>query len=382
MPNTAPVLRVCRSLAASMSIVVLLHGAPAAGQAPGGAPASGTGADTSHAPSAKGTVVTEVSRSCWYVFQAKNGDYWFGSDGDGVYRYDGKTIVNYTTKDGLGGDKVRGIQGDKAGNVYFIAGGICKFDGRAFSQLPVSETPADGGWRLHPDDLWFQWFKGMPSAPNAPDTEGPYRFDGTSLYHLRLPKSDLDAAFRAEVPNAPYSPNDVYSIYRDSRGAMWIGTSNFGVCRYDGSSFGWLYEEHHTKVGGGRHFGIRSVVEDKDGAFWICNTKYRFRVSPANKDGKVVYTREAGIDPRTTDGWEVYFQGAVMDAKGDLWFSPYGGGIWRWDGKNATNFPVKDGGMDTQVFSIFKDNGGGLWLGTPTAGPYLFNGKSFEQFRP
>jgi ligand-binding sensor domain-containing protein len=216
----------------------------------------------------------------------------------------------------------------------------------------------------------------MPTAPHGPDTapiEGPYRFDGTRLYHLRLPKSDLEG----EGPKPRWSPYEVYSIYRDSRGHVWIGTGNFGVCRYDGRSFGWLYERHLTMVSDHGSFGIRSVIEDKDGAFWICNTKYRFRVQPENKDGKVVYTREAGIEPKLTDGELIYFQGAEADAKGDLWLSPYGGGIWQSDGKSMTNYPVK-----TQVFRIFKDNAGVMWLGTPTAGPYRFNGKAFEQFRP
>ncbi|MBK8098465.1 MAG: hypothetical protein IPK26_15255 [Planctomycetes bacterium] len=50
-----------------------------------------------------------------------------------------------------------------------------------------------------------------------------------------------------------------------------------------------------------------------------------------------------------------------------------------------TNYPVKDrlgDGKDTQVYCIFKDNAGGMWLGTPTAGPFRFTGEAFEQFRP
>ena len=96
----------------------------------------------------------------------------------------------------------------------------------------------------------------------------------------------------------------------------------------------------------------------------------------------MAYTREDGIDVKESDGDEVYFQGAEADAKGDLWFSPYGGGIYRYDGKGMTNYPVKDGGEDTQVFRIFKDNSGVMWLGTPTAGPYRFDGERFVQFRP
>ena len=155
---TRPTVRRFVQLPAALGLACASLGGAAAGQAPAGShgvPAAAPGA-------AKGAVVTEVSRACWYVFQAKNGDYWFGSDGQGVYRWDGKTLVNYTTADGLSGNSIRGIQGDKAGNVFFTTfDGICKFDGRVFRTLPVEETPADGGWRLHPDDLWFQWFKGM-----------------------------------------------------------------------------------------------------------------------------------------------------------------------------------------------------------------------------
>lgn len=323
---------------------------------------------------AVGTVVTELSRECWTMLQARNGDYWFGSEERGVYRYDGTKITNYSTTDGLSGNQVRGIQEDKHGNIYFTtSGGVCKFDGRAFTTLPAVDPPdrdAGGGWRLHPDDLWFASGKGI------------CRYDGATLYDLKLPKSDLEEAFEKQYPGHRSSPYAVFSIYRDSRGHMWIGTGNFGVCRYDGTSFGWLYEDHLIYTPEGGMFGLRSVIEDRDGAYWICNTKHKFRVEPGSKDGKLVYTREPGIDPKLTDGEKVYFQGAVADAEGNLWLSPWGGGIWKWDGKNATNYPVKDKGEHSQVITIFKDNAGTQWLGTPKAGPYRFNGEAFEQFRP
>jgi len=45
--------------------------------------------------------------------------YWFGSDGDGVRRLDGKSILRFTTKDGSCNDHIRQILEDEAGNVYF-----------------------------------------------------------------------------------------------------------------------------------------------------------------------------------------------------------------------------------------------------------------------
>src|SRR5262245_27334675 len=88
------------------------------------------------APVAKGETVPELGKSVMYVFQAKNNDYWFGSNDRGVYRYDGKSLVNFTTKDGLVSNRIRGVQEDKAGNVYFTTyEGISKFDGQTFTTL-------------------------------------------------------------------------------------------------------------------------------------------------------------------------------------------------------------------------------------------------------
>ena len=192
----------------------------------------------------------------------------------------------------------------------------------------------------------------------------------------------------SKYPNAKYSPYDVYTIYRDRKGNLWFGTAELGACRYDGKSFDWLYENHLTNVPGGGSFGIRSILEDRDGKFWICNTQFRFSIDPDNSKAKekglVDYKREPGVgDLKTRIGESyLYFQSIVADNQQDLWMAPYAGGVWRYDGKSLTHYPVKDGTQDANMFSIYKDNRGDLWLGTPKAGAYKFNGKSFEKFRP
>src|SRR4051812_16477485 len=67
---------------------------------------------------ATGAIVSDLGKSAMYVFQAKNNDYWYGSNDRGVYRYDGKSLVNFTTKDGLVSNRIRGVQEDKSGNIY------------------------------------------------------------------------------------------------------------------------------------------------------------------------------------------------------------------------------------------------------------------------
>jgi len=184
----------------------------------------------------QGTLVTELSKSIWVVFQASNGDYWFGSDTDGVYRFDGKTLINFTEKDGLSSNRVRGIQEDQAGNIYFSTlGGLNKFDGKTIiSLVPIENIDPNTYWKLQEGDLWFNML-----GKNG--EKGPYRYDGKNLYQLVFPKHFLEEDYFKRFPNNAWSPYEVYYIYKDKRGHMWFGTSNFGLFRYDGKHLNWLY---------------------------------------------------------------------------------------------------------------------------------------------
>ncbi|MEJ7625886.1 MAG: hypothetical protein WKF35_03400 [Ferruginibacter sp.] len=39
-----------------------------------------------------GDTVSELDKAIFIIFQDKNNNYWFGSDGQGVYHYDGKPL--------------------------------------------------------------------------------------------------------------------------------------------------------------------------------------------------------------------------------------------------------------------------------------------------
>ncbi|TAE24038.1 MAG: hypothetical protein EAZ91_21260 [Cytophagales bacterium] len=52
-----------------------------------------------------------VSGNVGCELQDKAGTIWFSTSGEGVYRYDGKSFTNYTTKDGLSSNDVRKIIG-------------------------------------------------------------------------------------------------------------------------------------------------------------------------------------------------------------------------------------------------------------------------------
>lgn len=343
-----------------------------------GPPSNGTSRIAYDSESQLGQVVLEIDPRIWVLHQDQNGDYWFGSNGGGVYRYNDERITRYTKADGLSGDQVRGIEEDKQGNLFLSTnGGVSKFDGKKFTTLEVIEATSDkDGWELNPGDHWMVFY---------PGSDGPYRYDGEKLYHLKLSKSPAEDAFRTEYPDASFSPMGVYSVYQDRRGHLWFGTASVGLCRYDGQSLSWMYEERLTTTPGGGAFGIRSIFEDRAGDFWICNTRQRFEISPEVKveDGYslIQYEKKEGLPDAQSDASENfnYFPSMIEDAAGALWMACGNDGVWKYDGENVTRYEVGDGAY---VLRVFCDQRGKLWVGTLEHGIHTFDGTSFEPFSP
>ena len=102
-----------------------------------------------------GRTVFEIDNRIWKIFQDTKGNYWFGSNGNGIYKFDQKTLKQFTTIDGLVHNQIRGIQEDKSGNLYFeTSNGINRFDGQKFTTLtPIKSLQNE--WNLEPNDLWF-----------------------------------------------------------------------------------------------------------------------------------------------------------------------------------------------------------------------------------
>lgn len=312
--------------------------------------------------------LTNLGNKLLHVFQDKNNNYWFGSDGEGLYRFDGKNLEHFTTKDGLYDNRIGKIQEDKMGNIYFNSpSGITKFDGQRFTKLMVKKD-SDNSWNLEPDDLWFE---------GPQDAGVVYRYDGESLYRLTFPRTKHGDVYNSKFPNVPYSPYDVYSIYKDSKGHVWFGTSCLGVCRYDGGTFTWISEKE-LEFDIETAFGVRSIIEDNDNKFWFSNTLHRFTIL---ENGS--YIKEKGIDSvENRNNLDIVPIISMAKVNDDLWMATYNKGVLKYSDNQITHFPVKNNGKDITLFTIYKDNNDDLWLGTHENGAYKYNGKTFEKFRP
>lgn len=326
---------------------------------------------------ATGDTVNNISNNIMVIYQDMKNNYWFGSWQDGLYRYNGNTIIRFTTQDGLPDNRVEEIKEDKLGNIFFnTSKGLCQYNGTSF--LKLTETfNSDNNWKLNPDDLWF---KSLEYSGYV------YRLNGENLYRLKLPNSKLGEDYILEHPNYP-NPYAIYCIFKDSRENIWFGTATLGACRFNGESFDWISDQDVTEIHDGPANGVRSIAEDKNGDFWF-NTEYRYSIynklpsSKKHMEKSKFYNRIKSIG--SLDGKKEgdlnEFLSILKDENSNLWIALYLNGVWKFDGENTVHFPIQVNSKNIPIYCLYKDQSGAIWLGTHENGVFKFNGETFKKF--
>jgi polyisoprenoid-binding protein YceI len=283
------------------------------------------------------------SHQFWDVLEDRRGNIWFTSIDSGVYYYNGKSIQHFTTTEGLANNRVMSVYEDKAGIIWFgTGGGVSRYDGKSFRNFTSPNAPLfykDGHWNndIHTiiEDKTGKLWVGT--------TGDAFVYDGkkfTTLTHKGEPFLD------------------VWGIMEDRKGFIWLsGINGFkvsrtgGLYRYDGSTF--------TKVS---ERGAYAIIEDKKGNIWTTGP-----VNPANStvqaltryDANSLYSDKPTVTEIRSGN---AFLGLLEANDGSIWFGD-ATGVYRYDGKTITDFYNKEGQkkyiIDTkQSLVIWK----GSWL--------------------
>jgi ligand-binding sensor domain-containing protein len=299
--------------------------------------------------------------------QDKAGNLWFGTTGDGVYRYDGKSFVHFTIHDGLTNNTIYSILEDKKGNIWFGSSeGLSRYDGKKISPMPMvlkngnhlspfsaashQSSAKNTVWRMFQDKKGTIWFG---------TSEGVYTYNG-SFFSYFLDANGLKNQNGLKL-------NFIYAIVEDKSGNIWFGSGmREGISRYDGKSLTPLPSRVFARV--------NDAIEDSNGDLLFASNNQ----GACRYDGKTLsyFTAQQGLDK--------YINGILRDKAGNLWFTTDGdasyAGLWRYDGKSFTWFTTKDGLSSNSVFFMLEDKLGYLWVGTRSTGLCRYNGKTFTSF--
>ncbi len=313
-----------------------------------------------------GKIVQTTGKNLDCIFQDSRNHYWFGSNGEGVYRYDGQRLVHITKEDGLCSNFVWSVQEDIQGHIWFSTrDGICRFDGSRFTDMTKAiQTAPFGPLRGLKTGLFFNSGDGIACV------------DGTHLSNFVIHPDNY-----APEKSTLYRPYAMYSNLVDSKERMWFGTQEMGVCCYDGTSISWLNQKD---LGGP---AVRAIFEDRDGILWFGNNGgglFRYdgiklrNITEENKLGNYVFLRAK--QPVNKPGSLARVFAINQDRHGNLWAGTADAGAWRWDGKHWKNFTAEHGLSGTSVTVIYKDKSGELWFISNGDSICRFDGNEFVSF--
>lgn len=334
------------------------------------------------------------------IYREPGGAFWFGTQADGVLRYDPKTGQRrqLTTNDGLVMNMVTAIAQDSTGAMWFGSpGGVARDDGKEFKAhrtggwVGTILPEIDGSVLLAAGPNGLLRSKGGEVEPLKAggervegqayrlfrDQDGGLWFGGwDGLSNLRDGKLTRYSELEGFIPNGT-----MRSILRDSRGVLWIGVADInqpdgGVWRFDGTSF-----VHFGSADGLPSMdGTWDIWEDQQGTLWFSCVGGLSRYDP---DSIVNYNKADGLVSDAASQLHV-----AVDRS--LWIGNprTEGGVTRFDGTNFTRFGAAEG-LDAGPVraGIATDRDGVLWLGAHGYGPlraglFRFTGKRFERVTP
>ncbi len=264
------------------------------------------------------------------VFFDKEGNRWFGTDGNGLIRITDPLFRIVSKEDGLSNDIIEPVLEDSKGNIWIgtNCGGvnIITKEGGIKTLPELNEIAAGCIWSLAEDARQRIWI-------------GTYG-QGIYIYSEQgIQKINSRSGLR----------NDVVVVLMQSKdkASMWIGTDGGGLHKYENGFFYYFTEEN-----GLVNNSVRTVFEDVDGSLWIGTLGGLSHLKGGTFKN---YTLSDGLTSN-------YIRCVFRDSKGNLWIGTYGGGLLRYKDSEFQNISINDGLFDNIVSAIAEDNYGNLWM--------------------
>jgi two-component sensor histidine kinase/ligand-binding sensor domain-containing protein len=286
-----------------------------------------------------------------------------------------RPFINYYSRpsdaDGLGGGPVNAILEDRLEALWVGTDG---------GGLSVAEPPAS-----KEDEVSFAHFRHDPKNSGSlsddvvtalfEDSRGDI-WVGTYTGGLNR----LAGGLRAKTPPAfthyRHDPRDlsslsndfVMSIFEDSSGALWVGTIDGGLDRFDKATEKFTrFQGNDTDPETLSDNSIFALREDVSGALWVGTADGLNRMD--RRSGTFTRYLNDPDDLRSIGGNSI--RALFTDRKGSLWIGTDGAGLNRMipgDGAGAPTrflrYRIRDGLPSDVVFGILEDALGRLWLST------------------
>lgn len=331
------------------------------------------------------------------MIQDSRGSIWFGTNGGGLARFNGREFTTYTVDDGIPGDLILGLYEDSKGRLWIGSmdsyGYYDGYDFHRFSSVDSSRLTNYVGFIEDPSgNIWVV----------AVDEQNLVR-----IYHFDQGKG---ICLNEQVDRLINNP--VLGHFYDPSGILYLTTQN-GLYEYDFSSLvrsplndrlelsdGTIFPNHMGPSGlwilkierdGNAHWytwngnqltepdlpddpfwpGAYNVFEEEDGTLWFSN----FGQGIARISGDKIHylNKDMGFPSNAINGF-------MQDHEKNLWISTRGSGVINYAPNLFNALKFEDIINARVVRSLFQDSRGNYWFGVESAGLVRFGPDGFRTY--
>lgn len=322
-----------------------------------------------------------------------NGNIWIGTS-NGVNVWDGARFTRYTTKEGLHHNEVVALSEDQEGKIWVgsPSKGLSIWDGNGFSHISTGEGLSNNSITSLLTDRNGKTWIGTQEGANLWDRPGFTRYiESQGLNHNDIWSLLQDRSGNIWIGSSGgglsvwdgkgfthYTEADglkgnwFHGLLEDQEGNIWIGTVGDGVSVWDGKGF-----TQYTTAEGLIHDYVFNLLEDREGNIWIATYK---GVSRWDGSGFTNYTTKQGLSSSDVNS-------LLEDRNGNIWMGTWGGGVSVWDPDALTgqggfsHFTEAEGLSDDFVGRcLMEDREGNIWIGSPNRGVSVWDGEGFTYY--
>ena len=260
-------------------------------------------------------------------FADNEGNYWFGSNGNGLFRARKQTMTAYAKAQGLNAREVSSLLETHDGSIWIgtRTDGLFRFKDSVFTHYTGADSFGEYVTSLYEDragQLWVNSFNRF------------WRFTDTGFVR----------EIWKEIAKVPLG--SVWTMCEDRAGAYWAGCQT-GVIGYQNGT-----ATHYTAKDGLASDDTKVIIPDSAGGLWLGGE----RGITHYVDGKFTAWAER-------DGLQVGTVRALkQDDDGTLWIGTYDSGLGRFKDGRFTRYTKEDGMYDDGVFQILEDDEGWFWM--------------------
>jgi len=269
--------------------------------------------------------------------EGNDGSLWVGLEGNGVLRWDGRTLARYTHTNGLNSSFVRAIHPGRDGSIWIATrAGLTR-------------------WRQGTCDT-FSREEGLASPLVEALCEDPqgHLWVGTAE-GLNCFKDGAVAATLTVRDGLP--ANSVTALCTDHDGNLWIGTSEGLVVRRAGK----IHTAYNEANGLTERF-IRTLYEDRQGNLWIGTYGGLYRTVSNTPDGTALPGWGRCVPQWNTQGVAYdRVMSIVEDPEGSLWVGSRDG-LSRLRVRPFAGLGKPQGLSQNIATAVCEDADGALWI--------------------